>query len=242
MQEHEGFHSWLIDMPTLENAIKSVHETSNSLMRWLALIIICYCVQADKFGENAFWSFDVVVQQGLICVWLLWEPVLTTRGSRSCVNASILHITCSRVLSHVWPLQLWFSQETPNWIHNAMSTTFPGSKNHHKGRFELRVCFTKVWCSPWSQESAATISSGSCQTSSHGFEILRRTVFPAPAPFRSIELFRLGRWALCHTADSFSRPTCHAKNIRDGKLWQFEREKKAWRQLAAWCLPFQWSV
>ena len=95
MQEHEGFHSWLIDMPTLENAIKSVHETSNSLVRWLALIIICYCVQADKFGENAFWSFDVVVQQGLICVWLLWEPVLTTRGSRSCVNASILHITCS---------------------------------------------------------------------------------------------------------------------------------------------------
>jgi len=136
------------------------------------------------------------------------------RRARSCVNASILHITRSGrpiVLSHVWPLKLWFSpQETSNWIHNASSTTFPvalfGSKNHHKGCFELRVWFTKV-CSPSSQESACTISSASCQTSSQGFEILRSTVFPAPAPFRSIELFRLGRWALCHTADSFNRPT-----------------------------------
>jgi hypothetical protein len=91
------------------------------------------------------------------------------RRARSCVNASILHITRSGrpiVLSLVWPLKMWFSpQETSNWIHNASSTTFPvallGTKNHHKGCFELRVWFTKV-CSPSSQESACTISSGWC--------------------------------------------------------------------------------
>ena len=34
------------------------------------LLLLSYSIvfQADKFGENAFWSFDVVVQQGLICV------------------------------------------------------------------------------------------------------------------------------------------------------------------------------
>ena len=148
------------------------------------------------------------------------------------------------VLSHVWPLKLWFSQEISNWIHNARSTTFPGArfefKNHHKGCFELRVWFTIV-CSPSSQVSA-TISSGSCQTSSQGFEILRRTVFPVPAPFRSIELFRLGRWALCHTADSFNRPTC-AENIgaRKKKITKEQCEEKGSIE-TTFCgtsLPFQ---
>ena len=140
---------------------------------------------------------------------MLWEQVL--RAWSSCVNASILHITCSGgeriVLSFVfWPRhKLWFSREPINWVRNASSITSPGIslsvKNHHKGLFELWACFTKVWL------PSSSISSGWCQTSSQGFEILRRTVLPAPAPFRSIELFRLGRWALCHTAESFNKPT-----------------------------------
>ena len=219
----------------------------NQYMKRQIFHLLSYSIvfQADKFGENAFWSFDVVVQQGLICVWLFLR---TGSDNQSCVNASILHITCSRVLSHVWPpLKLWFSQETPNWIRNAMSTTFPGSKNYHNGRFELRVCFiTKVWCSPWSQES----SSGSCQTSSQGFEILSRTVFPAPAPFRSIELFRLGRWTACHTADSFNRPTCDADKYYEAESYKNLRKKESMKKLCCcikftiWmvCLSFAWLV
>ena len=48
------------------------------------------------------------------------------------------------------------------------------------------------------------------QTSSQGLEILRSTVvaeLEEPAPFLSMELRLLGRWILCHTADSFSSPT-----------------------------------
>ena len=115
---------------------------------------------------------------------------------------------CPIVLSHVWPLELCgFRIDFHYCYHFARHS--PNNRaiiGHHKCLFELWVCFTQV---RRVLSSSATTSSASGQTSSQGFEILSRwTAFADPAPFRSIELFRLGRWALCHTAESFKRPTC----------------------------------
>ena len=50
------------------------------MKRQVALIIIILLCQADKLGENAFWSFDMVVH-GIICVWLLRTGSDDRRGS-----------------------------------------------------------------------------------------------------------------------------------------------------------------
>ena len=146
--------------------------------------------------------------------WELGRHVLTLRFFISLVlEENVL----SYLLFFGRGINCGFSREPINWVRNASSITSPGIslsvKNHHKGLFELWACFTKVWL------PSSSISSGWCQTSSQGFEILRRPVFPAPAPFRSIELFRLGRWALCHTAESFNKPTC-VGNILDRIIQQ----------------------
>ena len=52
MQEHEGFHSWLIDMPTLENAIKSVHETSSSLKSYCHILLFQSFIHVDNCESN----------------------------------------------------------------------------------------------------------------------------------------------------------------------------------------------
>ena len=153
------------------------------------------------------------VLNSLVCVWLCSKQVLRLVMCLFMLRFFNYHL--ARSWAAVRSSYLMFghlSCVVLEWIHYCYHFARHSPNNraiigHHKCLFELWVCFT-TQVRRLLSSSATTTSSASCQTSSQGFEILSRwTAFADPAPFRSIELFRLGRWALCHTADSFKRPT-----------------------------------
>ena len=129
MQEHEGFHSWLICSQLWKMLLNQYMKQSHDL------IIIFYCfrpITVEKMLSGALTWWCMMVDN--LCVTVssrnrFWRPegfhghVLTLR-----FFFISLGLELNIVLSLVWPLKLWFSpQEISNWIRNASSTTFPAA-------------------------------------------------------------------------------------------------------------------
>ena len=196
--------------------------------------------QADKFGENAFWSFDVVVQQGIICVWLFLR---TGSDNQSCVNASILHITCSRVLSHVWPpLKLWFSQETPKTGSVMLCPPlFQGPKTIITAVLSSEFVF--------SLKSDAALDHRSLsrpvrvRPRRRGLRSWVGRCFPRQRPSEASNSFGLGAGRPVTPPTVSTDPPVMQTNITRQKVIRIWGKKKAWKNFAAASsLPFEWYV